>query len=61
MLTRFWHPKSSQNDTLKRLKNEQKNKTKKEQKKEAKKNEHRRKKPDLAVNGKRRLNTLFVI
>ena len=60
MLTRFWHPKSSQNDTLKRLKNDQKNMTKKEQKKEAKKTE-KNSKPDSAVNGKRRLKTLFVI
>ena len=50
--------------TPKRPKNEQKNKTKKEQKKEPKKRHIDEKistKPDSAVNGKRRLKTLFVM
>jgi hypothetical protein len=34
---------------------------KKEQKKDRKKTQHRPKKPDLAVNGKRRLKALFIM
>ena len=54
-------PRCLPNGTPKRLKNEQKNKTKKEQKKERKKRPNMKKKPDPAVNGKRRLKTLFII
>ena len=64
-------PKCLPNAPPKRLKNEQKNKTKKEPKKRAKKELNMDEKistcrsapikPDPAVNGKRRLKTLFVI
>ena len=54
-------PKTTPNRTPKQSKNDQKNKTKKEQKNERKKHPNMEKKPDSAVNGKRNLQTLFVI
>ena len=54
-------PKWLQNGTPKRPKNEQKNNTKKDTKKERKKSPTYEKKPDPAVNGKRRIQTYDVI
>ena len=57
-------PKWPQHGTPKRSKNEQKNNTKKEQKKERKKDRKKEPegvKPDPAVNGKRRIQTFFVM
>ena len=57
----IWAPKTLQNGTPKRPKNDQKNMLIFETIFDRKKCENRRKKPDLAVNGKRCIQTLFVI
>ena len=60
-LGRFWSPKCAPNGTQNDSQNHQNSNQKKDEKKSEKRHQHRPKKPEPAVNGKRRLNTLFVI
>ena len=56
--------KRPQNDTPKRHKNDEKHNTKKEQRKDRKRTKQKQEmmqKPDKAMNGKRRIQTFFVI